>query len=340
MIGLKIPKKQADYVRRILLRHSLVNLEWKIKRSDDYVYIPLHGKPQDDFWDEIGISGLEMVETDFKLHKKSPKSLKDYLEGRIAPEKIDDIKKSFDVIGDVVILEIPDELLSDKYLIADAALRFTKRRSVYRKSSKVEGVKRTRGLEFLAGADISETKHTEYGAKFLLDIRKVYFSPRLATERDRIAEQVHDGEIIVDMFAGVGPFSINIARRRMVEIYAIDINPDAIYYLKKNLELNKVQGNITPILSDVEEFLRDNPIKADRIIMNLPGMACEYLDIAVKSLKKGGVIHYYEFSPDWEMPVERIIKAAGSRRVSILDRRRVKSSSPGRWHMAIDAVIY
>ena len=340
MLGLKIPKKQADHVRRILLKHSLINLEWKIKRSDDYVFIPLIKKPDEEVTEEINSSDLEIIETVFEAHKKSPHSLKDYLKGSIAPEKISEIKKSFDIIGDLVILEIPDELEAEKYLIANAALKFTKRKAIYRKSSEIKGIIRTRNLEHLVGHDQSETTHLEYGSRYLLDVRKVYFSPRLATERERIVRQVKDDEVIIDLFAGVGPFSISIARRRVVEIYAVDINPDAIYYLKRNIELNKLQGKIHPFLCDAKEFLESKQLKADRVIMNLPGTACKYLEHAMNSLRKGGILHYYEFSADFKTPVERIKKAAGTRKVIILDKRKVKSSSPGRWHMGIDAVIY
>jgi tRNA (guanine37-N1)-methyltransferase len=340
MLGLKIPKTQADYVRQILLKKSLVNMEWKIKRSNEYVFIPLIQEPDTATLKEIGISGLEIADISFEEYKKSPKSLKGYLEGKVAPEMIEEIKNSFDIIGDVVILEIPGELDSLKYLIADAALKFTKRKAIYRKDSQIKGIIRTRNLEHLAGADISETVHTEYGSRFMLDVRKVYFSPRLATERERIVKQVKNGEIILDMFAGVGPFSVSIARRRQVEIYAVDINGDAIFYLKKNLEINKLKGKIIPVMGDVEEFLRNEQIKADRIIMNLPGMACKYLNCAVSSLQSGGMLHYYEFSSDFSKPIERIEKAAGLRKVSITDKRKVKSSSPGKWHMGIDAVIY
>jgi tRNA (guanine37-N1)-methyltransferase len=339
MLGLEIPKKEADQVRQTLLKHSLIDLELKIKRSDDYVYIPLVKKPDTDAMNEIGLKDTQIMDMEFETHKKGPSSLKDYLKGRISPQKIDEIKKSFDIIGDVVILEIPDEMESEKYLIADAALKFTKRKAIYRKGSEIKGVIRTRHLEHLAGEDQSETIHTEYGARFLLDVRKVYFSPRLATERERIVEQVKDGEVIIDLFAGVGPFSVNIARRRNVEIYAVDINPDAIYYLKRNMGLNKLKGEVHPVLSDAEEFLENQKIEANRIIMNLPGTACKYLEHAINSLKKGGVLNYYEFSSDFDTPVERIKNAAGAREVTVLGKRKVKSSSPGKWHMGIDAVI-
>lgn len=340
MIGLKIPKRRADEIRRALLKHSLINLELKIKRSQDYVYIPLYRAPDEKLGKKIGISSLEIVDSEFETQKKGAQSLKEYLDGIIPPEKINEIKKSFDIIGEVVILEIPSDLELEKHKIGEAALNFTKRKAVYCKGGEVEGVIRTRKLEHLAGEDVSETIHTEYGSKFMLDVRKVYFSPRLATERERIVQQTCDGEVIVDMFAGVGPFSVSIAHRRQVTIYAIDINPDAIYYLKKNMELNKVSDKIIPISGDVKEVLKNKNINADRIIMNLPGTAYQFLETATSHLKEGGILHYYEFSTDYDRSIERIKKVAYPRKVNIIGRRRVKSRSPGVWHVGIDAVVY
>jgi tRNA (guanine37-N1)-methyltransferase len=339
LIGLKIPKNHADEIRRILLEYSLINHEFKIKRSDDFVFIPLIKKLDTEMMKELNLSSFEIIETEFESQKKEPKSLKDYLKNKISSEKIMEIKKSFDIIGDVVILEVPVELEDEKYLIGEAALNFTKRRTVYRKNSNIKGVIRIRELEYLVGEDVSETIHTESGSRLMMDVRKVYFSPRLATERERITNQVNDGETIIDMFTGVGPFSIAIAHKRIVEIYAIDINPDAIYYLEKNINLNKLQGTINPILGDVKNFLEDKDVMADRIIMNLPGTAYLFLESAIKSLKKGGVLHYYEFSRDFDKPIKRVRKAAGSREVKVLDKRRVKSRSPGVWHIGLDAMI-
>ncbi len=340
MLGLKVPKNNADEIRRILLKKSLVDLEWKIKRVDGHVYIPLKNIPGKDSMDEIGEIEVEVVDTLFQIHKKYPKSLKDYLKDSIQEDKIDEIKKSFDIIGDVVVLEIPEEFNDEKFLIGDAALKFTKRRSVYRKTSEIKGIIRTRELEHLAGDDVSETVHREFGSRIMLDVKKVYFSPRLATERRRITEQVKDGEIIVDMFAGVGPFPIAIAREHDVKIYAIDINSDAYNYIKINIELNKLEGKIIPLLGDVEDVLTGLNLKADRIIMNLPGTAWTFLDTAIKSLNNGGILHYYEFASEYIVPIERIIETAYPRKVEILNTRKVKSKSPGIWHMGIDAKIY
>ncbi len=342
MIGLKVPKKEANRIRLFLQENLILDHNWKIKRSDDYVYLPLTQEPDKAFLKEIGLQQDNVVETEFEEIKKRPRNMEDYLQGKISPEKMDDFKKSFDIIGDVVILEIPDDLEEEKYLIGEAALKFTKRRSVYRKKSAIRGVIRTRELEHLAGEDVPETIHREYDCRVMLDVKKVYFSPRLATERRIIGDEVKDGEVIIDMFTGVGPFAINIARRphlQNVKIYAVDINPEAIHYLKENIKLNRVQGKINPLLGDVTEVLKDLNVQADRIIMNLPGTACEFLPVAVEHLKPGGTLNYYQFSRDFEDPIKRVEEAAYPRQVEVLDMRKVKSRSPGVWHVAIDARI-
>ena len=162
MIGLKTPKSHADEIRRILLKYSLINREFKIKRSKDFVFIPLIKKLDDEKIKELNFLSFEIIEIEFEAHSKQPRSLKDYLKNEISPDKINEIKKSFDIIGDVVILEVPNELENEKYLIGKAALNFTKRSTVFKKNSDIQGVIRTRELEYLAGEDKSETIHTEY----------------------------------------------------------------------------------------------------------------------------------------------------------------------------------
>ncbi|MDP3033949.1 MAG: class I SAM-dependent methyltransferase family protein [Methanobacteriaceae archaeon] len=341
MKGIKIPKKEANQVRKILMEKSIIDLGLKIKRDSEYVYLPLMCEIEinSEKLAESGISHLDILEIEFEIQKRGPKSFMDFLNGKIDKVEIQEIKKSFDIIGDVVILEIPEKLEEHKHTIGQAALDFTKRKAVFMKKSEIKGVTRTRELEHLAGENISETIHIEYGSRIMLDVKKVYFSPRLATERERVAQQVKDGEIIVDMFAGVGPFVMDIARRREVLIYAIDINPSAIHYLKKNMELNHVEEKVVPILGDVGQVLSEHDISADRVIMNLPGTAYEFLDKAMELIKPGGIINYYEFSSDFYTPIQRIIDAAGPRKVEILNKRHVKSRSPGIWHMGIDARI-
>ncbi|HNS25161.1 MAG TPA: class I SAM-dependent methyltransferase family protein [Methanobacteriaceae archaeon] len=336
MIGLKVPKKEANQLRLLLLEHKILDRNFKIKRSLDYVFIPLLERPGMDLMKN---ESLQVVDTEFEEAKRSPRSMEEYLEGQIPAEKMEDLKKSFDIIGEVVILEIPEELEGEKKAIAEAALKFTKRRSVYRKGSEVKGTTRTRELEHLAGEDLSETTHQEFGTRIMLDVKNVYFSPRLATERRIVTDQVKEGEVVLDMFTGVGPFALSIARNHQVKVYATDINPMAIFYLKRNLEINKLQERVVPLGGDVKEILEGLDLKFDRIIMNLPGSAREFLPVALEHLKSGGVVHYYQFSRDMDDPIQSIKNSAKDRQVEILDKRKVKSTRPGEWHVAVDARI-
>ena len=174
-----------------------------------------------------------------------------------------------------------------------------------------------------------------------LDVREVYFSPRLATERKRVMESVRDGEKILDMFCGIGPFPIVIARNKNVEITAVDINESAIRYLNENIELNKLKGSIKTCCGDVREVSKSFNCKFDRIIMNLPGLAYTFLDVAVDLIEDGGIIHYYEFSDSYEQGIKRLetaCKSAG-KKVEIINTRKVKSVSPDEWHVAIDGRV-
>ncbi len=345
MLALKVPKKIANEVRKVLIEKSLMNLNLKIKPESDFVFIPLDEKLHDEsnlieIMTDSGFHGFETVDTEFESLKRAPRSMTEYLKDKLNEKEIEDLKKSFDIIGDVVILEIPEELQQHKKIIGEAALKFTKRKAVYMKSSAIKGVIRTREMEHLAGEDVSETIHQEYGCRLLMDVKNVYFSPRLATERRRVADRTVNGEIVLDMFAGVGPFSILIAREKSVKIYAVDINPSAYDYLKRNIELNKVQNKVIPLLGDVADMVSQEKIKADRIIMNLPGTACEFLGVAMDAIKEGGVIHYYEFSSDYDTAIKRLEDAANPRKVEILEKRKVKSRSPGQWHIVVDARVF
>ena len=166
MIGLKVPKKEANNIRIILQEKSILNHGLKIRRSDDYVYLPLNQELNDEFLKELGLLSVNIVDIDFEILVKRPRSIEDYLKGKIPNSKMDEFKKSFDIIGDVVILEIPEELEEEKFLIGEAALKFTKRKSVYRKKSEIKGVVRTRELEHLAGEDQSITIHKEYDSQY------------------------------------------------------------------------------------------------------------------------------------------------------------------------------
>lgn len=327
----KVPLREINNTRIKLMSDGLMSMEYRIKTTDEYGYIPI----TDD------IEGYAIEDIELEPVKRVPHNFAEILEDELTPEEIENLKTSFDTIGDIVILEIPDELQDKKQLIGDAAYKFTKRKAIYMKKSAIKGTIRVRDLEFLSGVDDSLTIHKEHGVRLKLDVREVYFSPRLATERKRVMESVKDGEKILDMFCGIGPFPIVIARNKDVDITAVDINEAAIKYLDENVKLNKLKGNIESHCGDVREVSKGFKTKFDRIIMNLPGLAYSFLDVAVDLIEDDGIINYYEFSDSYEQGIKRLNEAASSagKKVEILNTRKVKSISPDEWHVSIDAKI-
>ncbi len=327
----KVPLKQLNDTRINLMENGLMNMEYRIKAEDEFGYIPINED----------IAGYEIVCMHLEPMKKVAHNFSELLEGELTSEEIENLKTSFDTIGDIVILEIPDELYDKRQIIGEAAHEFTKRKAIYMKKSAIKGTIRIRDLEFLAGVDDSITIHKEHGARLKLDVREVYFSPRLATERKRVMESVSEGEKILDMFCGIGPFPIVIARNKDVEITAVDINESAIKYLNENIELNKLKGSIETYCGDVREVSKSFNCKFDRIIMNLPGLAYTFLDVAVDLIKDGGTINYYEFSNSYEQGIKRLENACleAGKTVEITNTRKVKSISPDEWHVAIDGKV-
>ena len=362
MLAIKTPLKSIDKLRKILMEEEIIARNYKILSEGNYGYIPIKEKISDDTIEKIRKElknsqknnlndnseknlKIEIVEKDLEKVKKQARSITEHLESKLTKKEIEDLKTSFDIIGDIVILEIPENLQNQKNIIGKASLDFSKRKSVFMKKSAIEGVTRTRQLEHIAGERSCETIHKEHGTRLKLNVKDVYFSPRLATERKRIADEVKDGEIILDMFAGIGPFPILIAKNHNVDIYAADINKKAIEYMEENIKLNKLKGRITPILGDIEEIAKEkffkSNMKFDRIIMNLPGTGKDFLNLAISLINDNGIIHYYEFSNSYETGIERIKKIANkhNREIEVLNTRKVKSSSPKEWHVVIDAKI-
>ncbi|MBE6496801.1 MAG: class I SAM-dependent methyltransferase family protein [Methanobrevibacter sp.] len=203
----------------------------------------------------------------------------------------------------------------------------------------IQGTKREPVYKVLYG-DETETINKENGCLFKLDLSKVMWSKGNNNERLRIAKLVEDDETVIDMFAGIGYFSIPIGvHANAKEIYSIEINPNSYYYLCENIKLNKV-NNITPILGDC--MVETPKLKADRIIMGYVKTTHHYLNVAIDSLNKGGVIHYHETVPEKLMetrPIERIQAQAGNRDVELLKINKIKKYAPGVEHVVIDARI-
>jgi tRNA (guanine37-N1)-methyltransferase len=221
--------------------------------------------------------------------------LKKALESVLTLEENNEFISAFDQIGKIIIVRIPDSLLSKKEIIGETLLKEVKTaKSVFYQVSAVEGDFRTRKLEIIAGEGNTETEYKEFGCKFTVDVENAFFSPRLSTERERIANLIQDGEVITNMFAGIGMFSIMVAKKKKCTVFSLDINPIASKLCEKNIELNKLAGNIISINGDASKIIKEQLMdKSDRTLMLLPERSDEFLESAINTTKNGGIIHYY-----------------------------------------------
>ena len=221
--------------------------------------------------------------------------LKKALENVLTEKESNELISAFDQIGEIIIVRIPDPLLSKKKIIGKTLLEEVKIvRSVFYQASAVEGDFRTRNLEILAGEDNTETEYKEFGCRFRVDVKNAFFSPRLSTERERIANLIQDGEIMTNMFAGIGMFSIMATKKKKCTVYSLDINPIASKLCDTNIGLNKLAGEVISINGDASEIIKDQLMnKSDRTLMLLPERSDEFLKSAINTTKDGGIIHYY-----------------------------------------------
>jgi tRNA wybutosine-synthesizing protein 2 len=270
-------------------------------------------------------------------------SLKEYLKDSFSEAELAYVSSGWQILGDIIIVSIPAMLEDKKIRIAEALLSMhPKCKSVVRDFG-IEGQFRQPKRELLLGSG-TETIHKEHGCFFKQDVTKVMYSKGNLEERKRMS-RLGKGEVVVDMFAGIGYFSIPMAvHSRPRKIISIEINPESFAYLKENIRLNRVEEIITPICGDCSKFTPEGT--ADRVLMGYVGTTHYYLEPAIKVLKNsGGILHYHETVPEnlaKTRPQDRIKKAAESlgKKVEILETRRIKKYSPGVLHVVVDARVF
>ena len=263
------------------------------------------------------------------------------------------VPSSFDIVGSrsgaIAIVEFKPETPEHvKKAVAEALMKLHRNvRLVLAKKSGRKGAFRLREYEIIAGEGGTEVVHVEHGVKLKVDPTKVYFSPREATERLRVARQVRPGEFVMVMFAGVGPYALMIARMQpeVRRVVAIELNPEAYRYMVENVKLNRAEGKVLPVLGDVRDKAPRWYGACDRVVMPLPRGAHRFLDRAFQCLKpEGGVVHFYHWAPEHELYVEafRLLEREATLRgasVKILSARVVSEYAPRVYKVCIDAAV-
>jgi tRNA (guanine37-N1)-methyltransferase len=319
---LKAPRGEAESIRKKLLAEGLLDISLRIRREGDHILFPVLS-------DKASILGYELVDADLDERELMSSDYRTHMD---ADEEVKErLPSAFDVIGDVAIIRLEDDLTKLASSVGEALMRTFPRLRTVALDKGVKGELRVRDLQVVAGESDTETVHIEYGVRLIIDPAKVYFNPRLSNERYRVASLVREGETVVDMFAGAGPFSIMIAKHASPEVvYAMDLNHDAVEYLIRNVQLNKVR-NVVPLEGDARQLIFDVPC-ADRIIMNLPHSARDFFHDALTRLKMGGVIHFYTICErdDIEPILDRLVTEARGMgvKITVIRSEELKTYSP------------
>ena len=314
-------REDGEAVRQLLAEAGMLSGEHEIEVVDDEIYLPL---------DPSAAPGE--LDADLDVVDREPPRR----DGQTLPKDVLGYDPSYERLGDIVIVDEDDGERARR--IADAVLESDlPAKTVLNRASPIEGDLRVRQWDVLGG-DGTETVHREYGCAFELDIAEMYFSPRLATERHRVVGGVEPGERVFDMFAGVGPFVVPAAKRG-AECVGVDLNGAAVEYLRRNAERNGVSDRVSAVHADVREVSGYGGW-ADRIVMNLPHSADEFLDTAVDLAGEDCLLHYYDIQGESDPfgPGERAIRAAAEPgyAVSVETRREVRSYAPGELNVCLD----
>jgi tRNA (guanine37-N1)-methyltransferase len=322
-VCVRVPMEKGEQTRQRLAEAGVLDQDLRIEGEDGFLYIPVHETPD----------GLDLPVETREFEEREPETDAADIVG---------YEPRFETVGDVALLEPEEDAEAGEALIAADNGIVT----ALRVESAVEGEERTRRMSHVAGEKKTTTVHREYGREFVVDLTDVYFTPRLAEERERVASQVEAGETVFDMFAGVGPFSVAAAERG-ARVVASDINPRAVELLRENAERNNVAERIEAYNEDARDVARRVAEEggADRLYMNLPHTADEFLDASLGAASEEAVVHYYDIRHEddlFEGALEEIRAAAedAGYGVEVLERVVVRSYAPYEYNVCLDFRLY
>ncbi|HUM81516.1 MAG TPA: class I SAM-dependent methyltransferase family protein [Methanothrix sp.] len=324
--GLRVRREYGERMRKALVESGLLDRSRKIRADETHVYLPILEMDAASRIKLEQIAAFEPVQIDFPPEERPA-----------TPEDILGYRPSFEVVGDIALVEEVDaEAVAAAIMATSKGIK-----AVIAPISDVEGEFRTRRFRHVGGEERTSTIHKEHGLYYKVDLEGAYFTERLGTERLRVARLVRPGEFVLDMFAGVGPFALLLAKKG-ARVVAMDKNPVAVKCLRDNALLNRVQ-NIEVLEGDAAELALLYEGQADHVIMNLPHSASFFLVPAMRAAKSGGVVHYYSIAPEDDLYRDEalIMKAAKEMgaEVEALYRGIVRSYAPRRHNVVMDIQV-
>jgi len=334
----RIPLRLAEEALRRLSSSGCLRSDLRVKRSREALLVPV--KEACDLIKVLEGLPYEACKDFFEV-RVLHKTFKDFLRGKVPEEVLEKIPSSIDLVGDIAVIKLPDEALPYAELVGEAVVKVAKNvRTVYA-SGPVTGEFRVRELRHIYGLRKSKTVMKEYGIQIVVDVLRAYVNPSLSEEHRRVALMVRDGEVVGDIFCGVGPFTLHILTvRNDVRVFAVDKNPEAIKCLIESLRLNesRIKGSVISVIGDAGEF--SNAVKEgffSRLIMNLPLRAYEYLPRYVRTLRLGGLMHVYVVASQSEEALTKVLSAVPEGYgMQALHVRRVIDYAPRKYVFRVD----
>lgn len=341
MRGLQTAVEHAQAVKEYLVAHGLLDRNYRLRRTKDSITFPVTREFNVPFEFDADFVDVELDE------QEQQQSLKKELEQHLSSSELDALVTSFDTVGSIVIIEIPEELERRKALIGQKVLELNRPvKTVLRKVGGHEGPYRVQRMECIAGEDTRETLVTENGARLKVNVEEAYYSVRMATERKRIASLVNPGERILCLFSGVGPYPVVLSRHTDAkEIVGIEINPAAHELALENVAMNRctnvhlLEGDAHAVLPKLARAGQ----RFDRVTMPLPHTSQEFLDDTLAVCAAGAVVHYYSFEheSEFENAVDTVRAAIRRSDRTLVGHNVVKCGqhAPRVWRVCVDAKI-
>lgn len=296
MLHVKTDNAHAEGIRRLLSRQGLLDTKRLVQHRNGYVYFPVCNI--DTAKAKKLLEGKPASPSSIASRRAPREDYKGMLLSSIGREALSSIDTGYDCLGNMAVIDGRGMTRTVERKLASCIMALNRTiTTVLSKEGPVKGVYRTRNLRYVSGKRTFTALYRENSCTFEFDARKTFFSNRLAYERARIARLARRDKTVMVMFAGMGPFAIEIAKLNpKARIVAIELNPYACRQMRRNIALNKT-ANVEPVQGDVRKLSRDYRRFADRIVMPLPQTSTEFLDDAHVAAREGCVVHLYAFVP-------------------------------------------